>query len=92
MLIIAAVARPLGHAASDEPAQQAPEQPRELPPTAQSSAQIDLTGYWVSVVTEDWRYRMITAPRGDIGSVPASDEARKRAKEWDLAKDVQDGQ
>ena len=92
MLIIAAVAGPLGHAASDEPAQQAPEQPRELPPTAQSSAQIDLTGYWVSVVTEDWRYRMITAPRGDIGSVPASDEARKRAKEWDLAKDVRDGQ
>ncbi|HEU4625923.1 MAG TPA: hypothetical protein VFS52_14220 [Steroidobacteraceae bacterium] len=64
----------------------------QKPPTPQSWAQIDLTGYWVSVVTEDWRYRMITAPQGDVGSIPATAEARKLAKEWDPAKDVQTGQ
>ena len=25
-----------------------------------SCARKDLTGYWVSIVTEDWRYRMVT--------------------------------
>jgi hypothetical protein len=33
--------------------------------TARASAPIDLTGYWVAVVNEDWRYRMITPPKGD---------------------------
>ena len=28
--------------------------------TAQQAAPIDLTGYWVSFVTEDWRFRMGT--------------------------------
>ena len=35
------------------------------PPGPKASAPIDLTGYWVSLVTEDWRYRMLTAPKGD---------------------------
>ena len=34
------------------------------PQTAKAAALIDLTGYWVSVVTEDWRYRMVTPARG----------------------------
>ena len=33
------------------------------PQTAKAAAPIDLTGYWVSVVTEDWRYRMVTPAR-----------------------------
>ena len=37
------------------------------PPTAKASAPIDLTGYWTSVVTEDWHLRMVTAPKGDFG-------------------------
>jgi len=48
---------------------------RGAPPPAQTprvSAPIDLTGYWVSVVTEDWRYRMVTPPKGDYASVPVS--------------------
>ena len=35
------------------------------PPNGQAGAAIDLTGYWVSVVTEDWRYRMVTPPKGE---------------------------
>ena len=30
------------------------------PATPKAAATIDVTGYWVSVVTEDWRYRMVT--------------------------------
>jgi len=78
-----------------EPAKKAAEPPRpeeQKPPTPQSWAQFDPTGYWVSVVTEDWRYRMITAPKGDVGSVPANEDARKASKDWDVTKDTQAGQ
>ena len=34
------------------------------PPRApKAAAPVDLTGYWVSLVTEDWRARMTTPPR-----------------------------
>jgi hypothetical protein len=38
-------------------------------PTPKSAAPVDLTGYWVSVVTEDWLYRMVTPKKGDYTSV-----------------------
>jgi hypothetical protein len=41
-----------------------------VPPTAQVSAPLDLTGYWSAVLTEDWHVRMFTAPKGDFGSGP----------------------
>ena len=59
--------------------------------SAKAEAPIDLTGYWVSVVTEDWRYRMLTAPKGDYYSIPLTPEARKVADTWDAAKDVAQG-
>src|SRR5438552_17287575 len=40
------------------------------PPTPKTAARIDITGYWVSLVTEDWRYRQFTPPKGDYESVP----------------------
>src|SRR5262249_51630524 len=40
------------------------------PPTPKASAPIDLTGYWVSFVNEDWRYRMVTPAKGDFKGVP----------------------
>jgi hypothetical protein len=81
-------------AAAKKAAEKNPEAPKpqeEKPPTPQSWAQFDPTGYWVSVVTEDWRYRMITAPKGDAGSVPVNEDALKASKEWDVAKDTQAG-
>ena len=48
---------------------------------------IDLTGTWVSVVTEDWRWRMVTPPKGDVASVPVNGEGRKAATAWDLDAD-----
>jgi hypothetical protein len=55
------------------------------PPTAEKAALVDLTGYWVAVVTEDWRWRMLTAPKGDYASVPLNAAGRKIADEFDPA-------
>ncbi len=52
-----------------------------------SAAPIDLTGYWVSVVTEDWRYRMVTPAKGDYQGVPMAPDAVKVADAWDPAAD-----
>ena len=56
--------------------------PRVLHLSAQAAAPIDLTGNWVSIVNEDWRWRMITPPKGDYASVPLTDEGRKMADTW----------
>jgi len=53
------------------------------PQTPKAAAPIDLTGYWVSVVTEDWRYRMVTPMKGDYQGVPMNDAARTVADAWD---------
>jgi hypothetical protein len=57
------------------------------PQTPQASAPIDLTGTWVSVVNEDWRWRMVTPLKGDYASMPINAEARKVADSWEPSKD-----
>ena len=57
------------------------------PETPRAAAPIDLTGYWVSVVTEDWRFRMMTPAKGDYPSIPLNAEGRRVADRWDPAKD-----
>ena len=61
--------------------------PAGPPPTPQAAAPEDLTGYWVALITEDWRWRMVTPPKGDYASVPLNPEGRKVADTWDPAKD-----
>ena len=56
------------------------------PANAKATAPEDLTGQWVSVVTEDWRYRMITPGQGRYASVPINPAGRKVADAWDPAK------
>src|SRR5437763_430062 len=60
-------------------------------PTPRGASPIDLTGNWVSIVTEDWRFRMVTPPKGDYASVPLNAAARAVADKWDPAKDEADG-
>jgi len=67
-------------------------QPPRIPPTAKQAAPIDLTGYWVAVVTEDWKYRMIHANKGDYSGLPLNAAARKAANAWDPAKDPAPGE
>jgi hypothetical protein len=58
---------------------------------AKAIAPVDLTGYWVSVVSEDWRHRMTTPRKGDFESLPLSPEGTRVANTWDLTKDDQAG-
>ncbi len=70
---------------------------QELPPAptvlrnARAAASVDLTGYWVSVVTEDWVERMMTPPRGEYAGIPLSPAGRQTADAWDPAKDQATG-
>jgi hypothetical protein len=79
-------------AASWASAQQGRGAPPGPPPTAQAAARADFTGTWVSVVTEDWLWRMITPPKGDVASIPINPAGRKIAEAWDLAKDNASGE
>ncbi len=64
---------------------------QQTAPTPKAAAPIDLTGYWVSLITEDWRTRMLTAPKGDYYSIPLNAAGRKVADTWDAAKDIAAG-
>jgi len=66
--------------------------PAGPPPTPKASAPVDLTGYWVSLVTEDWRYRMTLAPKGDTDGIPLNDAGKAAANAWDPAKDEAAGE
>jgi hypothetical protein len=57
------------------------------PLTPKAGEPIDITGYWVSLVTEDWRYRMMTPAKGDFPSIPVNPAARAIAMAWDPAKE-----
>jgi hypothetical protein len=70
-------------------AQNGPAQP-VAPRTAQAAAPIDLTGYWVSQIVDEWRFR-VTPQKGDIAYLPINPEARKIALAWDPDKDTADG-
>ena len=59
----------------------------QAPPTPQAGAPIDLTGNWVSIVNEDWRWRMVTPPKGDYASLPLNPEGRRVADTWDVSQD-----
>ncbi len=61
-------------------------------PSAQEAAPVDLTGYWVAIVDEDWRWRMVTPAKGDYASVPITPEAKNAADQWDPAKDEAAGE
>jgi hypothetical protein len=62
------------------------------PPIPRAAAPIDLTGYWVSIVTQDWRWRMVTPAQGDYQRLPMTDQARTIADAWDPAKDEAAGE
>ncbi len=66
------------------------QRPAAPPRTAQAAAPIDLTGYWVSQIVDEWRFR-VTPQKGDIAYLPLNAEARKVALAWDPDKDTADG-
>jgi hypothetical protein len=78
--MFATTARPLMQGRGGPPAPAPPASP-------QQAARIDLTGYWVSIVNEDWRWRMVTAPVGDFPGVPLNAAGQKIAKAWNPSTD-----
>ena len=65
-----------------------PPAPATAPPAAAAAvAPVDLTGYWVSPIMEDWRWRMVTPLRGDAASIPVTAASRPLIDAWDPAKD-----
>ena len=59
--------------------------------SARESAPINLTGYWVSIISENWRVRMVTPPPGDYLNVPLNAEGRRVADTWDPDRDEREG-
>src|SRR3984957_6255151 len=66
------------------------QRPAAPPRTGQAGAPIDLTGYWVSQIVDEWRFRR-SPQKGDIAYLPINGEARKIALAWDPDKDTADG-
>lgn len=64
-----------------------PPRPPEVVKNPKEGAPVDLTGYWVSIISEEWRWRMVTPLKGDFASVPVNGESRKVGEAWDPAKD-----
>ncbi len=63
-----------------------------VPATPRAAAPIDLTGYWVAIISEDWRWRMITPAKGDVVSIPLSVEGLRVSEAWEPAKDEAAGE
>ncbi len=62
------------------------------PASPRAAAPVDLTGNWVSLVTQDWRWRMVTPPKGDYRGIQLTAEGRKLADAWDPARDEAAGE
>jgi len=62
------------------------------PPTPRAAAAIDLSGYWVSVITEDWKLRMVTPKKGVYDTLTLNAEGRRVGDTWDPARDEATGE
>jgi len=56
-------------------------------PGARDRAPVDLTGQWVSVISEDWAWRMRTPPHGDYASIPLNEAGIAAADRWTTDQD-----
>jgi hypothetical protein len=87
----AALAVLLVFALAGQAAVRAQQQPGSAASAARDRAPIDLTGYWVSYVTENWRYRMVTPAKGEYRRIPSSRAALPLINAWDPAADERAG-
>lgn len=61
-------------------------------PSAKDSSPHDLEGYWVALVTEDWRFRMVVAEAGDYQGISLTPAGSETANAWDPAADEAAGE
>lgn len=50
--------------------------------SAQTQAPFDLQGYWVSVITQNWQFRMIVPGPGEYADIPINRPAKAFADAW----------
>jgi hypothetical protein len=62
------------------------------PPTPRAAAPSDFSGYWVSVITEDWKFRMVTPKKGVYETLTLNAEGRKVGDTFDPARDEAAGE
>jgi hypothetical protein len=62
-----------------------------VPRGARHQAPFDATGYWVALVTQNWRYRMVLPAHGDYAGIPINARAEQFADAWSAASDVAAG-
>ncbi|HTT04392.1 MAG TPA: hypothetical protein VMF64_03820 [Steroidobacteraceae bacterium] len=55
--------------------------------SARDSAPVDMTGYFVSIITQDWLYRMVVPQRGQYAGIPITLRARQFADAWNRSAD-----
>jgi len=56
------------------------------------AAPIDLTGYWVSPIIEDWKFRMVVPNKGVFSGIPLNAQGQKVGNAWDPAADEKAGE
>ena len=56
------------------------------------AAPFDLTGYWVSPIIEDWKYRMVVPNKGVFDGLPLNAQGREVGNKWDPAADEAAGE
>jgi hypothetical protein len=62
------------------------------PASPRAAAPVDLTGTWIPLITEDWRWRMRVPPKGDYASIPLNPAGVKLVESWDPARDAAAGE
>ena len=62
------------------------------PPTPRALAPSDFSGYWVSVITEDWKLRMVTPKKGVYDTLTLNAEGRRVGETFDPARDEAAGE
>jgi hypothetical protein len=63
------------------------QQPQQPQPSPRQAAPIEITGNWVSVVTEEWKWRMVTPAKGDFTSIPLSPAGKEVSDRWEPSMD-----
>jgi hypothetical protein len=56
-------------------------------PTGPPAWAMQLPGYWASMITQDWRLRMVTPPKQEYVGIPLNAAAARIADAWDPARD-----
>jgi hypothetical protein len=65
--------------------------PMPMHKSPKEMAPYDFTGYWVSIVDENWRFRMVTPPKGDFEGIFITPKAREIAMKWNPEADEKNG-